>query len=96
LGVQLPILVSRMFDLEILKPLIITVPPEVTRTIQQTMIWLGLAWTLMVIYRLGRASAERFSTALAGVIPHTILALALAVVASRVMDLFFYGRNAFG
>ncbi|MBM4328129.1 MAG: cyclic nucleotide-binding domain-containing protein [Deltaproteobacteria bacterium] len=96
LGVQLPILVSRMFDLEILKPLIITVPPHVTRAIQQTMVWLGFAWTLMVIYRLGRASTERFSTALAGLIPHTALALALAVLASRIMDIFFYGANASG
>jgi len=96
LGVQLPILVSRMFDLEILKPLIITVPPDVTRAIQQTMIWLGLAWTLMVIYRLGRASAERFSTALAGLIPHAMLALVLAIVASKIMDLFFYSGKALG
>jgi hypothetical protein len=60
LGVQLPTLLSHNFDFAVFRGLIVTVPPEVTRFIQQTLIYVGLAWSL-ILYRLGRSAEGKSS-----------------------------------
>lgn len=90
LGVQLPILVSHNFDFEILRHLIITVPAELTHLIQRVLIWAGLGWTTIVIYRIGRGQDENFGRALLGLIPHAALAVVLTVMLLRAMTSFFY------
>jgi hypothetical protein len=90
LGVQLPILVSHNFDFEILRHLIITVPAGLTHLIQKVLIWAGLVWTLIVIYRIGRGQDEHVGRALIGVLPHAALAVVLAVMILRAVTSFFY------
>ncbi|MBI4961680.1 MAG: sigma 54-interacting transcriptional regulator [Desulfomonile tiedjei] len=90
LGVQLPILISETFQFEIFRQLIITVPPAVTLFIQQLLIWIGLLWSLMIIYRLGRSSHERLFPALEGMLPHAALCIGLAMTLLDAIKAFFY------
>jgi hypothetical protein len=89
-GVQLPILVSNTFQFEIFKQLIITVPPDVTHFIQKILLWIGLAWSLMIIYKLGRSSDESFGRAIIGILPHSILACLLTAALQTAITHFFY------
>jgi len=90
LGVQLPILISETFQFEIFRQLIITVPPAVTMFIQHFIIWIGLLWSLMIIYRLGRSSRHRLLPALEGMLPHAVLAVAMAMFLLDAFKAFFY------
>jgi hypothetical protein len=90
LGVQLPILISENFHFEIFRQLIITVPPRVTHFVQQALLWIGLFWSLTIMYRLGRSSCDRLFTGLLGLLPHAVLASTLAFCLSSVMGRFFY------
>ncbi|MFH0825410.1 MAG: cyclic nucleotide-binding domain-containing protein [Pseudomonadota bacterium] len=91
LGVQIPIQMSQMFDFDILKQLIIKVPPEWTHLVQTVLIWTGLFWTFFVVYRLGRASHDSFSQALPGMLPHFFTAFMLAFALDRAMTAYFFG-----
>jgi len=91
LGVQLPILVSHNFDFEILRHLIITVPADLTHLIQRMLIWIGLGWTILVIYRIGRGQDENVGRALIGLLPHAALAIVLALMLLTAVSSFFYG-----
>jgi len=91
LGVHLPILVSHNFDFEILRHLIITVPSELTHLIQKVLIWMGLGWTIFVVYRIGFGYNEKPARMLVGILPHAALALVLAVMLLRAVSAFFYG-----
>lgn len=90
LGVQLPILISENFHFEIFRQLIITVPPGVTHVLQQLLIWIGLLWSLSIMYKLGRASHDRFLPGLLGLLPHAALASILALCLLRAIGDFFY------
>jgi len=90
LGVQLPTLLSHNFDFAVFRGLIVTVPPEVTRFIQLTLIYVGLAWSLIIMYRLGRASREKNLKIVAGLLPHAALALFLALLLLEATRSFFY------
>jgi len=90
LGVQLPILISETFQFEIFRQLIITVPPAVTMFIQQLLIWTGLLWTLLIMYRLGRPSHGRLLPALEGMLPHAVFAVAIAMFLLGTFKAFFY------
>jgi len=90
LGVQLPILVSETFQFEIFRQLIITVPPWLTLFFQQALIWIGLGWSLLIMYRLGRADQERFWSALSGMLPHGVLAVIIALCLLETTKVFFY------
>ncbi|MBI4962748.1 MAG: sigma 54-interacting transcriptional regulator [Desulfomonile tiedjei] len=90
LGVQLPILVSHNFDFEILRHLIITVPADLTHLMQRLLIWAGLAWTIVVIYQIGRRQDEKVARALAGLLPHAALAVILTLMLLRAISSFFY------
>jgi transcriptional regulator with AAA-type ATPase domain len=89
LGVHLPILLSKTFDFELFRTMIIQVPQWVTFSIQQALIGLGFLWSAMVIYKLGRTGAESFWPAFRGVIPHWISAGILGLVVLEAMKTFF-------
>lgn len=92
LGVQLPILVSKNFDFAIFRTLIITVPPSLTHFFQQMLIWIGFAWSAMIIYRLGRSSHEKSSVAIYGIIPHAASALILTICLLESVKFYFYSH----
>lgn len=91
LGVQLPILVSQNFDLALFRQLIITVSPEVTHLCQQVLVGVGLVWSLLIMYRLGRASAEGPVSGVAGMVPHAALTIGMAAVVLLAVKESFYG-----
>ena len=90
LGVQIPILVSKYFDIEALQSLIITVPPDVTFYLQQAVIWIGLVWTLITIYRLGLWTRKSAMNTLNIVGPHAIVAIFIAGLMSEAITNFFH------
>lgn len=90
LGVQLPILVSETFQFEIFRQLIITVPPWLTLFFQQALIWIGLVWSLLIMYRLGRADQDGFWNNLLGTLPHSLLAVTITLCLLETTKMFFY------
>jgi len=90
LGVQLPILISRYFDIEVLRSLIITVKPETTRYIQYAVIVIGLVWTLVTDYNLGQWSEKPWSKKLIGLAPHAFVGLTISVLMVKAINSFFY------
>jgi transcriptional regulator with AAA-type ATPase domain/polyferredoxin len=90
LGVQLPILISENFHFEIFRQLIITVPSWVTHSLQQMLVWIGLFWSLLIMYKLGRSSHDRFFPSLLGLLPHATLASILAFCLLSAIRHFFY------
>ncbi len=90
LGVQIPILVSKYFDIEALNSLIITVPTDVTFFLQQAAIWIGLVWTLITIYRLGLWTSKSAGNTLNIIGPHAVVAVFVAVLMSEAITNFFY------
>ncbi len=93
LGVQLPILLSKNFDLAIFRQLIITVPPWVTFLVQKLVITAGLIWTLVLVYRFARAAQERLSAALLGALPHALAALVISWAVVRAIEAAYYVHN---
>lgn len=91
LGVELPTLLSHNLDFAVFSELIITVPPWVTQLLQQILLWTGLAWTLMIIYRIGSESHDKMFNVLVGLLPHAALASILTLVIQEAMHSFFYG-----
>jgi len=83
--------VSQTFQIEALRHLVITVPTGLTSAVQATLIWIGLIWTALIIYRLGIASHERVGPAILGMLPHAAVALCLALFMTRSMGSFFLG-----
>jgi polyferredoxin len=90
LGVQLPILVSQTFQFEIFRQLIITVPPWLTHFFQQALIWIGLCWSLLIMYRLGKADQDGFWNSIFGALPHGLLAVTVALCFLETTKTFFY------
>ncbi len=90
LGVQLPILLSHNLDFELLRSLIISVPANVTHWIQRIIIIIGLAWSLAVIYSLGRANHPDRTKAVVGMAPHMLLGIVLAYMLLEATASFFY------
>ncbi len=90
LGVQIPILISRYFDIEILRSLIITVEPNTTRFIQYSVIFVGLVWTLVTDFKLGQWSDKSWSKKLIGLAPHAFVGLTISVLMVKAINAFFY------
>lgn len=90
LGVQIPILVSKYFEIEALNSLIITVPDGVTFFLQQSVIWIGLAWTLITMYRLGLWTKKTAMDTVTSVGPHAAVAIFIAVLMSEAITNFFH------
>jgi hypothetical protein len=91
LGTQLPLLLSQNINSEVLRWLIVKVQPSTTHLIQQFLIWAGLAWSLVIVYRLGRGSHDRLLPAMIGAIPHAVVTVALALAVLQGIKSSFYG-----
>jgi hypothetical protein len=92
-GVGLPRLAGETFDFDLFRSLVITVPGEVTQFVQQGLVLIGLAWTLLITYRLGKASHPSPFQAAYGILPHAGLAVALALVVIRALGVFFQSHS---
>lgn len=89
LGVRLPMLVSETFHFEILRQLVITVPLWVTTTVQRLLIWIGLIWSIFIMYRLGRVTEDRTLQIVEGILPHMVLAVVITLILLNAFAVFF-------
>jgi transcriptional regulator with AAA-type ATPase domain/polyferredoxin len=90
LGVQLPILLSEHFHFEIFRSMVITVPQYVTHAIQNILILGGLAWSVFIVYKIGRASEDSFWKSILGIAPHVAVTIALSALLLNAIQHFFY------
>jgi DNA-binding NtrC family response regulator/polyferredoxin len=90
LGVQIPILISKYFDIAILRSLIITVEPATTRHIQYVTILIGLVWTLITDLKLAQWSDQPWSRKLLGLAPHALVAIVVSGLMVKAVNAFFY------
>jgi len=90
LGVQVPHLLGQNFDIEALRGISFAVSARWAGLAQQALMWLGLGWTYIVLYRIGLQNYEFRGRTIAGLAPHGILALALNLAAINSMMCFFY------
>lgn len=93
LGVYIPILMSRYFDIEILRSLIITVDPGTTRAIQYAVIFVGLFWTLLTEFKLGQWSDKKWSKKIQGIAPHAVVAVIISILMVKAVNAFFYSAH---
>lgn len=56
---------------------------------QQLLIWVGLAWTIVVMYRIGRSYTDNTVKLLVGSLPHVLLATIMALVLNHVLYVYF-------
>lgn len=90
LGGQVPNLVGHDFDIEAFQRLNLAVPAQWTGLLQQSLMWVGLAWTYIILYRIGVGNYNLSLRTVAGLLPHALLAFALNFVAVNFMMYFFY------
>ncbi|HMK34030.1 MAG TPA: DNA-binding protein, partial [Desulfomonilaceae bacterium] len=90
LGIQLPMLLSRNFDVALFRQLVITVPSHAVLIGQQIIIAAGFVWTLVTMYRIGRAANVSAGKALFGMAPHAVAAVVLATTFMTFMRQFFF------
>ncbi len=90
LGVHIPIIMSRYFDIEILRSLVITVNPATTQAIQYVILVIGLLWTLITQFKLGQWSDKKWTQKLQGVAPHAAVSIIIAFLMIQAIDAFFY------
>lgn len=90
-GVQLPMLVSESFNFTIFRHLVIHVPAQITQGVQQTLIWIGAIWSILIISALARHDEKKLWESVGGMVPHAILAAILAVITQYAMSVYFYG-----
>ncbi len=90
LGAQVPHLLSHNFDMEAIREFSFVVSARSTGLIQQSLMWLGLCWTYIVLYRIGAQNYELRARTIAGLAPHYAVALALNFAAINSMMCFFY------
>ncbi|MBM3302042.1 MAG: DNA-binding protein, partial [Deltaproteobacteria bacterium] len=91
IGVQLPILVKEKFDFAVFDRLMFQAPLHLVHIAQVVLVLAGLAWSLMVIYRLGRSDHEEIGKAVAGVAPHACLATIMGLILIKAIGAYFYG-----
>ncbi|MBI5250924.1 MAG: sigma 54-interacting transcriptional regulator [Desulfomonile tiedjei] len=90
LGVHFPLVLWQMFQFEVFRQLVITVPPAWTLFFQETLIWIGVVGTLVVGYRLSRGRQTNLRDSLGEFLPHAIVALGFGVSLLRAIKDFFY------
>jgi CRP-like cAMP-binding protein/ferredoxin len=91
LGTQLPSVVGENLHLNGLEQFAFTVSPAVIYLVQQVLVWAGLGWSLLIIYRISLGTHDTLSKVLLGSLPHAVVALALSVMILWSMKSFFYG-----
>lgn len=90
LGAQLPAVIGASLNLHVTEPLLGTVAPETVHFVQQLLIWIGLGWSLLVMYRISLVSREHIFQALLGSLPHAVVALTLSLLLLLSMESFFF------
>lgn len=93
LGVQLPILAANNFDPAIFQKLVVEIPANVVHLAQSFLIWVGLAWSLVVIYRVGRANRDDPAMAAVGLAIHGAVPIAVALFLQEAMSSFFFAAH---
>ena len=91
LGVHLPTLLGQFLDSDLLSNLAFKVQPSSTYVVQQVLIWTGLTWSLLIMYRLARAERAAVAPAVLAVIPHALVAIGIAVLTLAGIRSAFYG-----
>jgi ferredoxin len=86
LGAQLPTLLSQYFSINAVQGLTMEVPREPTLSVQQILIGVGLLWTLITMYLLGRLSPRGRYPRRLGIVPHAVVALILTGVLISVIQ----------
>jgi len=89
-GVYFPILLWQTFQFEIFHQLVVTVPPAWTQFFQRTLIWAGLAGSLVLAYRLSRGGKKPLLKAGAQFLPHAFVTLCFALILQTAIRNFFY------
>jgi hypothetical protein len=89
-GVNFPIILWQTFKFEIFHQMVITVPPSLTHTLQEFLIWLGIAGSLVIGYRLSRGKHNRFLTACGEFLPHGVVVVCFGSVMLHAIRVFFY------
>jgi DNA-binding NtrC family response regulator/polyferredoxin len=89
-GVYFPIVLWQTFKFEVFRQMVITVPPAWTHLFQHALIWIGLAGSLVIAYRLSRGKYDSLVSATREFLPHWIVAICFAIVLLRSVDAFFY------
>ncbi|MFH1112886.1 MAG: sigma 54-interacting transcriptional regulator [Pseudomonadota bacterium] len=89
-GVYLPIILWQTFKFEIFHQMVITVPPSLTHTLQNILIWLGIAGSLVIGYRLSRGKHDRLLPALGEFLPHGVTTICFGIAILRSVSAFFY------
>lgn len=80
-----PVLLSQEFHITAFGDSAVEVPRRVTLHVQYVLLGIGLAWTLVTMYRLGRSSPRGRYPARLGIVPHAVVALICAGVLIVVM-----------
>jgi hypothetical protein len=91
LSPQMLTLLGKYFGIQVLGGAAMNVPTEFIRMIQQLIIAVGAAWTLITMYRLGQSSPRGQFRRRWGVLPHFVVAIVLTCGLSIVMGWAFPG-----
>jgi transcriptional regulator with AAA-type ATPase domain/polyferredoxin len=91
LGALLPPLLGQFLDSEPLRNLNIKVPPHATHLVQQALVWIGLVWTLFIIYRLALARHAPLAPAAFAAFVHALVAIGTALLILQGIRYSFYG-----
>ncbi len=90
LGALLPVVIGHNLDLTALHGFSVKVSSSTTAFIQQSLLWIGLGWSLLTMYRIGLASRAKAGPAILGALPHAVEALTLTLLLLMSMQSFFH------
>ncbi|MGB9616439.1 MAG: 4Fe-4S binding protein, partial [Desulfomonilaceae bacterium] len=89
LGVYLPIVLWQTFQFEVLRQLVITVPPSWVLAAQRFLILAGVIGSIVIMYRFGRARHATPLKSLQESLPHSLIAVLFSFLALKTMYEFF-------
>uniref|UniRef100_A0A7C4ESX0 Cyclic nucleotide-binding domain-containing protein n=1 Tax=Desulfomonile tiedjei TaxID=2358 RepID=A0A7C4ESX0_9BACT len=89
LGVYLPIVLWQTFQFELLRQLVITVPPSWVLAAQRFLIVAGAIGSMVIMYRFGRARHSSTLKSLQESFPHGLIAALFSFLALKTMYEFF-------
>jgi hypothetical protein len=90
LGVYFPIMLWQMFQFDLFKQLVITVPPSVTLRIQEFFILLGVVGSLVITYRLSKGKNKSWGEMALEFVPHAIIIILFSYGAVSGIRQFLY------
>ncbi|MFH1115250.1 MAG: sigma 54-interacting transcriptional regulator [Pseudomonadota bacterium] len=89
LGALLPGVIGQGLDLAALQRVSFKVSPDTTMLVQQLLLWAGLGWSLLLMYRIGLASTAKAAKAALGALPHAVEAVTLTLLLLMSIQSFF-------